>query len=52
MTHRGNFQIRANAIAERVIFLNWKYAEGLNLHDLYTGLSELTHVEKITSIIM
>lgn len=31
--------------------MNWKYAEGLKLAELYTGLSELTHMEKIISII-
>lgn len=30
--------------------LNWKYA-GLKLAELYTGISELMHVEKIISII-
>lgn len=50
MNHRGRFLLRANAVAKRVILLNWKYAEGLKLAELYTGLSELTHVEKIISI--
>lgn len=51
MNHKGKFLLRANAVAKRVILLNWKYAEGLKLAELYTGLSELTHVEKIISII-
>lgn len=51
MNCRGIFLLRANAVAKRVILLNWKHAEGLKLVELYTGLSELTHVEKIISII-
>ena len=45
MNHRGKYLLRANAIAKRVILLNWKYAEGLKLAELYTGLSELTRGE-------
>lgn len=51
MNHKGKFLLRANAVAKRVILLNWKYAEGLKLAELYTGLNELTHLEKIISII-
>lgn len=51
MNHRGKFLLRANTVVKRVISLNWKYAEGLKLSELYTGLSELTPVEKIISII-
>lgn len=51
MNCRGIFLLRANAVAKRVILLNWKHAEVLKLAELYTGLSELTHVEKIISII-
>jgi len=51
MNHRGKFLLRANAVAKRVILLNWKYTEGLKLAELYTGLNKLKLVEKIISII-